>query len=249
MKSENLQKIMYIALIVTGVLLLVNQFVIASFSTAAGVPVHKKLSFASEKSGNILGPGLTSEGKLGVREYPTISEVPSIKETGDKVQDALNKYTPTGTPWYGKDIEVSFDDPVGSLDVWAEIGGPLSEKPGKRFSGQKTIWSKDLTPKQKARYDKLVSVATCDFCCGSPNRPTRVNECGCSHAAAARGIIKYFLANYEDKYTNEQILGERVRWQTLWYPGPTVKLILTEGSEGSADVSELSQLPNMVGGC
>src|SRR3989338_3796278 len=248
MKKESLQKIMFIALVIVGLFLIVNQFVIGSLDDSTGKSLGKKLSF-SGKTGTTLGPGLTSEGKLGVREYPTISEVPKVKETGDQVQDALNKYVPTGTPWYGENVGVSFDDPLNSLNVWAEVGGPLGERSSGRFKGEKTIWAKDLTQEQKARYEKLISVATCDFCCGSPNRPTKVNECGCSHAAAARGIIKYFIQNYGDKYSDEQILGERSRWQTLWYPGPTVKLILSESPDGEASVSDLSKLPSMVGGC
>jgi len=244
MKKESLERLTLIAVVISAIFLIINQFVIASLDGSSS----SSISF-SGKTGSTLGVGLKSDGTRGVIEYPTISEVPDIDETGDAVQDALNKYVPTGTPWYADDVGVSFDDPVNSLNIWAEVGGPLGERAGGRFSGSKTIWEKDLTPEQQARYEKLVSVATCDFCCGSPQRPTRVNECGCSHAGAARGIIKYFIQNYGDKYSDEQILGERSRWQTLWYPGPTVKLILSESPDGEASVSDLSQLPSMVGGC
>lgn len=42
-------------------------------------------------------------------------------------------------------------------------------------------------------------------------------------------------------------MGEATRWKTLWYPGPTVKKILTESS--SVETTSLDQLPGMVGGC
>lgn len=193
----------------------------------------------------ILGPGLKADGTSGVREYPTISDVPNPSATGDAVQDALNKYVPTGTPWYGQEAGVSFDDPLGSLNKWGQYDGGLG---GGRFHVEGvTINEKDLSPAAQERYRKLINLFTCDFCCGSPQNPTRIGNCGCSHSAAWRGIFKFFLKNYENKFTDEQLMGEATRWKTLWYPGPTVKKILSEGS--SAEQTSLDQLPSMVGGC
>ena len=60
MKKESLQKIMFIALVIVGLFLIVNQFVIGSLDDSTGKSLGKKLSF-SGKTGTTLGPGLTSE--------------------------------------------------------------------------------------------------------------------------------------------------------------------------------------------
>lgn len=230
------------------ILLAVTQFQIYQISAMTSSPSATTGSFLSVFSGKdnmILAPALKADGTSGVREFPTISDVPNQASTENAVQDALNKYVPTGTPWYGQEAGVSFDDPLGSLNKWATIDGGLG---GSRFHQDGvTIKEADLSPAARDRYNRLIMLFTCDFCCGSPQNPTRIGQCGCSHSAAWRGVFKFFLKNYEDKYTDEQLLGEASRWKALWYPGPYVKKVLTEG--GNVEQTSLDSLPTMVGGC
>ncbi len=193
--------------------------------------------------GKTLAPVLLASGEspvlsgygTKVKELPTISSSKEVEKTGDVAQDALNMLVPTGTPEYGQAAGVTFDDPITAQKVW---GGY-----------EKSI---QLDQAQTTRYDKIVGSFTCDYCCGSPQRPTIITHCGCAHARAWRGMAKWFIVNMGDKVTDEQIMGELSRWKALWYPGPTVKRVVQEQSLSSGDTSapvKLDELPQMVGGC
>ncbi|MFQ5406008.1 MAG: hypothetical protein ACE5DI_02505 [Candidatus Micrarchaeia archaeon] len=217
---------------------------------------------ALEGSNTIIGPQLNSDGRTTILvEWPAISNVPKPQDTGDPVQDAINYIVPTGTPWYladgvGAQLEISFDDPIQAQQVWGQFGRSL------QLDGEK-----------QQRYEKLVSIFTCDFCCGGPTSVTTINRCGCAHAYAWKGIAKFFVEYYGDDYSDEEILGEMTRWKGLWYPKGMIEMYLVyvgqadastlnyggsvgiraqfegEGTGGSASISELGDLPGMVGGC
>ncbi len=170
-----------------------------------------------------------------IKELPTISSSPAKAKTGDAAQDALNMLVPTGTPEYGQEAGVSFDDPIAAQRTWGAYERSVQ-----------------LNAEQQRRYDKIVGSFTCDYCCGSPQRPTIITQCGCAHARGWRGMAKWFIQKYGDQVTDEQIMGELSKWKALWYPGPTVQRVLQEqslsGGESSAPV-KLDELPQMVGGC
>ena len=132
--------------------------------------------------------------------------------TGDVTQDLLNNLVPTGTPWYGQEAGVSFDDPIAAQKALAKYK------------------SLQLSADQQARWDRIVNTFTCDYCCGSPQHPTIITKCGCAHSSAAQGLARWLIKNYGDKYTNEEIYGEMARWYALWYPGPTIQRVLQEAS-------------------
>ncbi|PIN81883.1 hypothetical protein COV11_00825 [Candidatus Woesearchaeota archaeon CG10_big_fil_rev_8_21_14_0_10_30_7] len=148
--------------------------------------------------------------KSKVKSLPTISELQMKPLTGDAVQDVLNNIIPTGTPWYGTQAGVSFDDPITAQNLWAK---------GKALQ---------LSPDEEQRWSRIVNSFTCDYCCGSPQNPTIITRCGCAHAGAAQGMAKWFVKNYGDSYSDEEIYGEMARWYALWYPGPTIKRIMQE---------------------
>jgi hypothetical protein len=150
--------------------------------------------------------------KTKVKPLPTISELSITPSTGDLAQDLLNNVVPRGTPWYGKEAGVSFDDPITAQKLWAK-GRAL-----------------ELDASQQERWSRIVNSFTCDYCCGSPQNPTIITRCGCAHSAAAQGMAKWFVKNYGDKYSDEEIYGEMARWYAVWYPGPTVKRIIQEAS-------------------
>lgn len=145
-----------------------------------------------------------------VKSLPTISEISITPSTGDPATDLVNNVVPRGTPWYGPEAGVSFDDPIKSQQLWAK---------GRAIQ---------LNSDEQKRWDRIVNSFTCDYCCGSPKNPTIITQCGCAHSQAAQGMAKWFIQNHGDQYSDEEIYGEMARWYALWYPGPTVKRILQE---------------------
>ena len=145
-----------------------------------------------------------------VKPLPTISELQMKPLIGNAAQDLVNNVVPTGTPWYGQQAGVTFDDPITAQNLWAK---------GRAIQ---------LSPQEEQRWSRIVNSFTCDYCCGSPQNPTIITRCGCAHSLAAQGMAKWFIKNYGSSYSDEEIYGEMARWYALWYPGPTVKRILLE---------------------
>ena len=237
--------------------------------------VSAPLKLGSGKSGVVIGPQINSDGRTTkLVEWPTISETPAAKSTGNPTQDAIATVVPTGTPFYvleGTGAEkvkgASFDDPLTSQKVWASLLG------SRRFGTENAI---QLTTEEEQRWQKLTSVFTCDFCCGGPNSVTTINRCGCAHSYAWQGMAKFFI-KYYPQYTDEQILGEMTKWKGLWYPqgmiqdylvftGQQPATILAHGGsvgirqqflqqapntqqQTHAQATPLEDLPSMVGGC
>ncbi len=233
-----MEKLGYGMVAFVGVLILFNQFQISQVSAFVGGTASSS-SFVSSVSSKLLGSSSGGNLKLGKYEFgskitlkpmplapgeqpvisgyktkvkpiPTISELTVKPSTGDTAKDLLNNVIPTGTPWYGQQAGVTFDDPIAAQKKWAA------------FRALK------LNEQENQRWSKIVNSFTCDYCCGSPQNPTIITRCGCAHSAAAQGMAKWFVRNYADKYSDEEIYGEMGRWYALWYPGPTIKRIVQE---------------------
>ena len=234
------------------------------------------IKLGSGKGGMIIGPKINSDGRTTrLVEFKTISETPPPKDTGNSVQDAIATVVPKGIPFYvtsGPGSEkiqgASFDDPMTSQKVWASLLG------SKRFGSSNEI---KLTPEEQKRWEGIVSVFTCDYCCGSPKSVTTINRCGCAHSYGWQGMAKFFIKYYPN-YTDDEIKGEMTKWKAIWYPqgmiqnylvytGQQPASILTtqggsigikqqfleQGASGSkateSSVEPLENLPSMVGGC
>ena len=148
--------------------------------------------------------------KSKVKPLPTISELIMKPITGNAAQDLVNNIVPTGTPWYGQQAGVTFDDPIAAQNLWAK---------GRAIQ---------LNPQEEQRWSRITNSFTCDYCCGSPQNPTIITRCGCAHAAAAQGMAKWFVKNYGSSYSDEEIYGEMARWYALWYPKGTIERIILE---------------------
>ncbi len=270
-EDNGIGKFGILAIAITATLILFNQYQIGQVASilnggsTMGFTIgtaSSKVSLFSGKGSVIVGPQLNSDGKTTkLVEWPTISEIPKPKDTGDPSQDAINYIIPTGTPWYlaegpGAELGISFDDPIPAQKVWGKLGGAI-----------------ELDNEQQQRYNKLTSVFTCDYCCGGPTKVTTINRCGCAHAYAWKGMARFFIKYYGDKYSDEEILGEMTRWKGLWYPKGMIQdyLVYTgqadastlnhggsvgiraqfsgQGGGGEASISDLENLPGMVGGC
>jgi hypothetical protein len=88
-----------------------------------------------------------------------------------------------------------------------------------------TITLNSLTAEQKQRFIRIGTRdrTGCGPCCGIGNGPgidTNGNtRCGCGHNLALIGLMKHFVKNYGDAYTDDQIFGEIVKWKKLFFPG------------------------------
>ena len=187
----------------------------------------------------------------------------NIELTGDPVQDAVAIVIPTGTPFYGPELGVSFDDPLGSLTKLGNID-PAYGKIKILLQGD------DLK-----RYIKIgtTPTITCEFCCGAKTLVTQSGgpACGCEHSAAMRGLSAYLIKNYPEK-SDDEIIRELAKWKGLFFPKNMVQRFLEEQKSGQftpdiaalligvdkeklnigEDVplpSNLKDLPGMVGGC
>ncbi len=210
---------LFAAIIILVLLIFINQLMIPKAFASAGITggvvnignfeygskiTLKPMPLATGEQPKIKGY------KSIVKPLPTISELSITPSTGDVVQDLLNNIVPTGTPWYGQEAQVSFDDPITSQKNWA------------------TYRSLELSSAEEERWNRIVNSFTCDYCCGSPQNPTIITRCGCAHSAAAQGMAKWFIKDYGDKYSDEEIYGEMARWYALWYPKGTIERIILE---------------------
>ncbi len=225
-KMETKKSIFDSTFLLTGIVLLVvlifvNQLLIPKayniVSGAAVVNLGKfnygtKITLKPMPLAEGESPAIAGYGSK-VKEIPTISELSIIAATGDTVQDLLNNVVPRGVPWYGSEAGVSFDDPVSAQKMWKSY-----------------LSSIQLSGTDDERWNRIVNSFTCDYCCGSPKRPTIIANCGCAHSYAAQGMAKWFIKNYGDKYGDEEIYGEMARWYALWYPKGTIERIIQEAS-------------------
>ena len=214
MKSLTEHKILLSILIAVFV---VNQVAIASVSQAMGAThglLAGMLGISTANAMEIMMPIPNEDGNTThLQMMPTITEVMGEPGSGDAVADAMVVMMATGTPFYAPE-GISFDDPIGSLQVWGQY-----EK-------------MEITDDLMERYGRLIRMFPCNFCCGSPNNVTFAGNCGCAHARAARGFFKYMLTQYGDTYSDDQLFGEGYRWQAIWYPSGVVEDYLLATGRG-----------------
>ncbi len=179
----------------------------------------------------------------------------NVKLSGDVVQDAIKAVVPTGTPLYGAELGVSFDDPINSLNILAKL--------------DRQVPTNTLAEAEKARFINVGTKISCEFCCGAPSVVDQNGRdlCGCSHAASFKGLSKYLIKNHPDEWTDDEILLELTRWKALYYPKNMVEKAVAALENGmeltpavlndrdllkkikTGDTTSIGDLPSMVGGC
>ncbi len=179
----------------------------------------------------------------------------NVKLSGDTVQDAIKAVIPTGTPEYGAELSVSFDEPIASLDILSKL--------------DKQVPTTSLTEGEKSRYININLKISCEFCCGALSviDSSGRDACGCAHAVSFRGLSKYLIKNHPNEWTDEEILLELTKWKSLYFPKNMVEkavAALENGMEltpavlndrdllkkiSAGDTSKIGELPTMVGGC
>lgn len=187
-----------------------NQMIVGSITNDLGLRPGKikMLNLFSVKQASameIMMPILNEDGMTThLQMMPTITEVHGEPKGGDIVQNAMAVMIATGTPFYSNGI--SFDDPVNALSQWGNLANTL-----------------EINPEYNDRYEKLIGIFPCNFCCGSAMAVALNGRCGCAHANAARGFFKQMLNEYGNTYSDEQLVGEAYRWQAIWYPSGVVE--------------------------
>ncbi len=187
-------------------LFLINQLLIIQVSAGMGMTsgggfIGTLFGIKTTATAIIIAPKLNPDGKTtSLVEQPTISEVSANPKSGNPLADAKVVMIATGQPFYAPE-DISFDDPINAQKKWGAF--------------EKSI---TLSSNLEARYQKLISTMVCSYCCGGPTNVVTINGCGCAHAKAVRGFFKFMLQNYQDKYTDDQLLGEGHRWYAIWYP-------------------------------
>ncbi len=187
-----------VMLIAFAFIVVINNFALMAFSPGLSIT---GFAFAGGAGGStIIGPVINEDGRtVHLIEWPTISSSASFAPTGDPTADAIAAVVPKGVPFYAPE-GISFDDPLTAQKLWKQMGKSVQ-----------------LSADQQQRWQKLVGLFTCDFCCGGPSGVTIISRCGCAHSYAWQGMAKFFVASYPD-YTDEQILGEMTKWKAVWYP-------------------------------
>ena len=233
-KEKILTKPIIGLVIAVTLLVLFNQFQISSISGMMTSGIGKSsgaISLSGDKDlSNIDLTGLKSTGH-------TIAAVFRV-ENIQTAEDAMSILFPTGTPDYGADLGVSYDDPIESLAVLARM-----------YRGLKSEVEQN-NPEGFQRFMNLASKPvgiSCEYCCGlqAIGIDKQGNSaCGCQHNPALLTVALY-LSAYSD-YSDGEILREVMRWKTLFFPKNMIELGMTVAG---GDTSTLDNLPGMVGGC
>ncbi len=239
--SKIFSPLVVVLLVLTAVFMIANQIQIVALGDMLGTPVPVVSSISS--FGGSGGASLSTGELSGVNvdelksTAHTVAAVFPVKKISTQ-QDAIDIMFPKGTPDYGAALGVSYDDPVGSLEILANMYPSLKNE----------VSTKD--PEAFQRYLELglkpVGIS-CEYCCGIG--PIGMNKkgdstCGCQHNPALLSVALYLTA-YTDLSEGE-ILREVMRWKTLFFPKNMIELGL---SVAGKDPSSLGELPGMVGGC
>ncbi len=104
---------------------------------------------------------------------------------------------------------------------------------------ERDIDSASLSADAQTRYRTLIG-SVYHACCNAP-----IDSCNCKHAVAARGLIKFLLAQ---GWTDTQITDEVFLWQRYWWPQhyATAALYLQSQGIDPAQVSSADWLSSQI---
>jgi hypothetical protein len=208
-------------------------------------------------TGAILGAGIVWND-YGLKKNSEVSSVPvtSLPQANSssereksaacaaylKFKETKESLFSSGTPEYGKKLNVSYDQAGKAVDVLAELEGKVGLE--------------NLTKKEKERYITIGATkgTACEYCCGIKTfgREDGQRACGCKHNIAFSGLTMWMLKN---GYKNEDIFREIVKWKALFFPKQTLSKKLQEMEKaGEPGIKNILKefpgfLPSMVGGC
>jgi len=220
-KGSGLFKKNVVALVVVViVILLFNQWQIYSISSGFSSGIKK------------IDPSQVYDIKTTSQAIASLFPIEDIQTD----QDAIDMMISQGTPEYWDAMGISFDDPVGSMELLA--------------AGYNTV-KEDIKQNNPELWERYLNLATkpvgisCEFCCGVG--PVGINKkgdmtCGCKHNPAIQALTMLLMK--DTNYDDAEILRETLKWKSLWFPRDMVNLAL-KASGGEIE----TELPGMVGGC
>ncbi len=124
-----------------------------------------------------------------------------------KDSDTVRPYT-----WQGQQVTLSAGTPGNGYDMLVAMNKSVNL----------------VDESQKSRFSDL-SNTIYHPCCDVP-----IGSCGCKHAVAARGLVKYLLA---EGYTDEQIKDEVFVWNRYWWPKHYATAAIYLNSQGTNPAS------------
>jgi len=164
------------------------------------------------------------------------------------------KIIPSGVPGiYGEELRISYDDVSPS-------NPRLADSTIARLRRYENL---ELNSEEIARYIKIGSSISCEYCCGAKAIifSNGKRACGCAHSYAMRGLTKYLL-RYHPEVSNEEILSELGKWKVLFFPEiheEKAKILEAKGINSTNYINLASNLyrgvekgrttGGMVGGC
>ena len=224
---KHIQNYTYAALTVLVVLLLVNQIQIVGLHQANTqhhpAPISAEVNLESVDVNDVQS---TAQGMAMVYALQGLS-----------TDEVARTMIPTGTPAYGEVMGVSYDDPIGSLEVLARAYPALKQ---------------DVHANHPEAYERWLSLAaspkgiSCEFCCGLEAQSVAADGrdmCGCQHHPALQALTLWLIQNTD--YNDAEILKEAYTWKTLFFPQDMVAL----GAQIAGGDESVLELPGMVGGC
>ena len=222
---------------IAAVLILFNQIQLFQLNTMMGTPSV----FSS------FGGAFTSTSKGDLKNV----DVSNIKSTAQSIaatinlegakdaQTVIDRMIPKGQPAYGKEIGISYDDPVKALNFLARELYPRIKQ--------------DVETNKPEVWKRYINLATkpvgisCEECCGvGPVAVTSAGKltCGCAHNPAIHAVVLYLMANTD--MSDAEVLREAMYWKALWFPKNMVQIGL---KISGGDASVLKDVPSQVGGC
>jgi hypothetical protein len=234
-KEEEVSSTTIWLIAIAAVLILFNQIQLFQLGDMIGTPI---LSFGAST-----GTKLSSGDLKNVQLSSITSTAQAVGATfsleGKDAQGVINEMIPKGTPPYGKDLGISYDDPVTALNFLSRKLYPAIKQ--------------DVQKNKPEVWKRYISLATkpvgisCEYCCGVGPVGIDANgnsRCGCSHNPALQALTLYLMANTD--MNDAEVLREVLRWKSLWFPKNMIQL----GTQiAGGDASVLADVPSMVGGC
>jgi len=162
------------------------------------------------------------------------------KMTGEVSAATVDDIIPSGIPFYGKELGVSYDDVIASLDILAELDN-YPDGPD-----ENVVWLD--------RYISIGMRTSCEYCCSAETLVFDDGKaaCGCKHSWGMRGLLAWLLEHYPEK-SDDEILTEVNKWKALFFPKQTLQKAAKAQEAGDVDyekiLNEMKDVPDMVGGC
>ncbi len=180
----------------------------------------------------------TDVSKISSTAMTIATVFPELKNANSE-EEVIEIIFPSGTPEYSEKLGgITFDDITNSLNYLARWYYSLKEE------------VKNNDPETWQRYLNLAAAPrgiSCEFCCGIGPQGIDAQgnlRCGCQHNPALQALT-LALMKYTN-YSDAEILREVMKWKTAFYPKGMISLAVQVAGK---DISEIKNLPGMVGGC